>query len=137
MHRGTGRRRMRQSGPVGPGYLAASDGATPERPDGLFGIRPGKLVDRDAMAVVERLVQQLSRLVVPSGEGHRGAVQFVIGVLRRREPKLLQELAQFSRGQARAQDGAMQVGVEFPDPGATRRSHCRLGIASRHQRGSQ
>src|ERR1700730_14965205 len=90
---GTGRRRMRQRGPIGAGYLAASDGVTPERSDGLFATCLAKLVDRDAMALVERLVQQLGRLIMPSSQVHRGAVQFVIGVLRRRKPKLFQKLA--------------------------------------------
>lgn len=116
----TSYRRMRESGPIGTGYLAASDGVAPQRTHAVFAACLGELVDRETMSFVKRLVQQLGSPVVPSGEAYRGTVQFVISVLRRRKPKLLQKLTQLSRGQARADDGAMQIGVEFPDFCATR-----------------
>jgi hypothetical protein len=116
----TSYRRMRESGPIGTGYLAASDGVAPQRTHAVFAACLGELIDRETMSFVKRLVQQFGSPVVPSGEAYRGTVQFVIGVLRRRKPKLLQKLTQLSRGQARADDGAMQTGVEFPDFRATR-----------------
>ena len=55
-----------------------------------------------------------------SRHADRGPVQLMVGTLRRSQFQLLQDLAQFPGGQARADDGAMQTGVEFPDFRATR-----------------
>ena len=119
---GTRRGRMGQSGPIRAGNVAAPHGIVPLRTDSVLGGGLGELIDCDAMAFVERLVQQLGCLVVTPGEANRGTVQVVVGALWRRNPELLQDLTQFGRGEAGSDDGAMQIGVEFPNLRATRRS---------------
>ena len=44
--------------------------------------RLAELVDGDAVAFIQRLVQQLRRLLVTTGEADRGAVKFVIRAVR-------------------------------------------------------
>ena len=81
------RRRMGQRGPIRTRNLAAPHSVAPERTDAFLGSRFGKLVDREAMTFIERLVQQLGRLVVASGEADRGAVQFMVRAVRRRDAR--------------------------------------------------
>ena len=115
---GARRRRVGERGPIGTGNVAVPDCVTPQRVQACF---CGRLVDRQAMAFVERLVQQLRRLVVAAGEADRGAVQIMVRAIRRCGAQFLQNLPQFAGGQACADDRAMQVGVELPDLRAPRR----------------
>jgi hypothetical protein len=131
---GARRRRVGERGPIGTGNVAVPDCVTPQRVQACF---CGRLVDRQAMAFVERLVQQLRRLVVAAGEADRGAVQIMVRAVRRRGAQFLQNLPQFAGGQARADDRAVQVGVELPDLRAPRRRGGGCQLAPLHQRGRQ
>ncbi len=88
---------VRERGPISAGYLAASHRFAPLRPDSILAVRLGELVDRDTVAVVQRLVEQLGRLVVAAGETDGGAVQFVVGAAGRDKTQLSQNLPQLAR----------------------------------------
>src|SRR5215472_18435933 len=98
---------MGEGGPVGARYLAASDTIPPQRTHLVLGVHLGELVDDNAVALVQRLVQQLGSFVVAPGEADSGAVQIVVATVRRRQPDLLEDLAQLRRGKTRADDRAV------------------------------
>jgi hypothetical protein len=67
------------------------------------------------MTPVERLVQHLGALMVLAGEQHPAHVQvMLVGGCRFLETKFYENLTQFGGREARADDRAMQVGIEFP-----------------------
>ena len=112
---------MGQRGPIGAWNIAALDRIVPQSAYLALGVHACELIDREPVPFVERLVQQLRRPVVPAGKAHCGTMQLMVRAVGRHEAKLLQSMAQLVRGQAGSYDRAVQVGVEFPDPGATRR----------------
>ena len=115
-HRGVGGGRVGQHGPVGAGDLAALHRHLPQRTNFVWAPGAGELVDRDAVAAVERLVQQLGALVVLAGEHHAARMQIVLaGGGGFRQTELDDDLPQLGIRQAGADDRAMQVAVEFPD----------------------
>ena len=85
---GVCRRRMGERCPIGSRDLAAPNSVPPKRTDSLLATGLRELIDREAVALIERLVQQLGRLVMASGETDRGTVQVMVGAVRVREPEL-------------------------------------------------
>ncbi len=116
-----------QGGPIGAGDVAAPHGIAPCRTNCVLRVRLGELIDRQPMAFVECLVQQLGCLVMMAGDAHGDTVQFVVRAIRRCDTKLLQDLPDISGGQAGADDGAVQIGIEVPDLGTV----CRTGDGCR------
>ena len=115
--------RVREGGPISAGDIATPHGIAPCNTNFVLRVRFGELVDRQPMALIERLVQQLGRLVMMAGDAHCGAVQFVVRAIRRCDAKLFQDLPHIASGQAGTNDGAVQIGIEVPDLGTT----CRTG----------
>jgi hypothetical protein len=104
-----------QSRPVGARNLAALYRFLPEGAHFTSTFGPSELIDRDAMTPVERLVQQLGALMMLAGEQHPAHVQIVlVGGCRFLEAEFYENLTQFGGRQARADDRAMQVGIELP-----------------------
>jgi hypothetical protein len=130
---GRRRGRMGQRRPVGTGDFAASHRLAPQLAHTILGADLGELVDGELVPVVQRLVQQLGGVVVARRQGHRRAMQLVIGAVRWCQPQLLQDLAQFAGREARADDRTVQVGVELPDFRPSRGSDGRGRFVARDQ----
>lgn len=73
-----GRRRMGQRRPIGAGYLALLSRLAPQGAHLLLRLGLVELMDRQAVALIEGLVQQLGGAVVAAAETDAVAVQLVI-----------------------------------------------------------
>jgi hypothetical protein len=106
-----------EQSPIGPGNVAALHGIIPQHRNGDSILGLGELVDSKPVLAIEGLVEVLRAPHRTSGNDDSHLVQAVVfprvGAMHI-EPA--QELPQFSRRQARPDDGAVQTRVEFPNP---------------------
>src|SRR5688572_32954914 len=95
--------------PIRAGDVAALEGIAPDVSEFVLIGLPGNALDAALVALVERLVEQLCRLIPLTSKPHASTVQ---GMVRRSAHIVLsgpdQDLAQFSRRQAGADDRAMK-----------------------------
>jgi hypothetical protein len=119
---GLGRGRMGERGPVGAGYFATPYRLAPKGPELLFGLRPGELIDRQAVTFIQRLVEQLGWLIVVSGKTDCSSVEIMVRAFGSHDADFLQNAPQVRRGKTRPDNRTVQVGVEFPEPGAALRT---------------
>ena len=98
---------MRERGAVGTRYLAVVESFAPGQTPLALGVCPGKLLDGDAVAFVERLVRPLRRLTVPPGKVGGNAVQCAVNAAGRCDAQLGEKIAQFRCRKTRADDRAM------------------------------
>ena len=127
-----GRQRMREQRPIGPGNIAAAHRVFPQRANrgGVLGLR--KAVERDAMAPVERLLQQFCALLGTGRHQHAERVHVVVaGHIRARNLQPDKEPAKLAGRHACADDRAMQGGVHVPDAASPFRAMLRGDDRSR------
>ena len=108
---------MGQHGPIARRNIAALARFHPQRCQLRFGLGFLELADDQRMAKVERLVQHLCGMVMARREADGLAMQIVIAHPLHDEAALSQRAAQLAGREAGADDGAMQIARQLPDPG--------------------
>jgi hypothetical protein len=116
-HHGLSLGEVGQHSPVGTRNIASLHGIAPQRGQLGLGSRFTELADRQFVAAVERLVQQLRGLIVLRHEAHRLVMQIVIRPIALGQTEASQRLAQFPCRETGADDGTVQSLAELPDLG--------------------
>ena len=131
--------RMGERRPIAARNVALLDGVTPQGAHLVDRLGLFEAADGEAMALVERLVQQLAPAIAQVGQQHALAVQIVVGGAVDGHPGLGQDLPQFAGRQAGADDRAVQMIGELPDlrpprdaRRAARRARARSSAAAAH-----
>ena len=111
---------MGERRPIAARNIALLDGLTPQGAYLVDRLGPLEAADDEAMALVERLVQQFAPSIAQIGQQHALAVQVMVGRAVGGHAGLGQDLAQLAGRQAGADDRAVEMVGEFPDLRSTR-----------------